>query len=158
MFTANMDGSELRLVIPFGSGVSHFGWRNDEEIIATFYLDKGNKEMNHVLFSDRDIAYEVVGKDLLIGNGHCTFSPNSRWLTTDRKERESISQTLWLYDYENKKGMVLCQKPMFERHFLHSPTRCDFHPRWSPSGNQICFDAIDTRTQTRQLHIVDLYF
>jgi hypothetical protein len=36
MFTVGLDGSDLREVVPFGKGVSHFEWRNDKEIIATF--------------------------------------------------------------------------------------------------------------------------
>ena len=36
--------------------------------------------------------------------------------------------------------------------------RCDFHPRWSRTGDAICFDAIDQRTATRQLHIAYLDF
>ncbi len=59
MFTANMDGTDLVQVIPFGSGVSHFGWRNNNEVIATFYRE-GEKTMKNYLFPDKTTDYKVV--------------------------------------------------------------------------------------------------
>jgi len=39
MFTANVDGSEISArSFPSGKGVSHFEWRNEAEILATFRL------------------------------------------------------------------------------------------------------------------------
>ncbi len=154
MFTVNMDGTDLRMVIPFGTGVSHFGWRNDKEIIATFKLP-GEKMLRHILFHDGEVDYRIIGENFLIDNGHCTYSPDGNWMATDRKQDESNSQSLWLYDMSLDQGMLLCNKPVNERKFLHTNTRCDFHPRWNHSGNTICFDAIDTGSWTRQMHVVE---
>ena len=154
MFTANMNGSDLKMVIPFGSGVSHFGWRNDNEIVATL-IQEGEKVYRHVLFFDGQKNFSVLGKDFIIDNGHCTFSPNGRWMATDRTQDESKSSSLWLWDMKLDQGMILVNMPVNEYKYLHSNTRCDFHPRWNPSGNKICFDAIDTATHTRQMHLVE---
>ncbi|MDH5400215.1 MAG: hypothetical protein OEX02_18830, partial [Cyclobacteriaceae bacterium] len=154
MFTANMDGSDLRMVIPFGTGVSHFGWRGDDEIIATFTPPGGNR-MKHYLFYDGKADYRVVGDNFIIGNGHCTFTADGRWMATDRKDKASQSQSLWLYDMELDKGMILCNFPVNDKKYMSGNVRCDFHPRWNPSGNKICFDAIDTETGTRQMYLVE---
>jgi len=154
MFTANMDGSDLKMVVPFGSGVSHFGWRNDNEVIATFYK-KGEKEMKHYLFPDKTFDYKAVGDGFIIGNGHCTYTADGRWMATDRKDKKSNSQSVWLYDMKLDKGMLLSAKPVNDPKFFSGDIRCDFHPRWNPSGNKICFDAIDTETGTRQMHLVE---
>lgn len=154
MFTANMDGSDLRMVIPFGSRVSHFGWRNDQEIIATFYLN-GRKEMNHVLFNEKEQDYKVVGQNFLIGNGHCTYVPGGRYMATDFKDKPTRSQSLWFYDMKFDQGLQLCSRPAYEKKYITGDTRCDFHPRWNPSGNKICFDAIDPASKTRQMHLVE---
>ena len=154
MFTANMDGSDLAMVIPFGTGVSHFGWRNNDEVVATF-TPPGGEKMKHYLFPDKTTDYQVVGDNFIIGNGHCTFTPDARWMATDRKIKESNSQSLWLFDMELNKGMILCSKPVNDRKYFSGDIRCDFHPRWNPSGNKICFDAIDTETGTRQMHLVE---
>jgi hypothetical protein len=155
MFTANMDGSDLRMVIPFGNGVSHFCWRNDREIVAVHRQKPEDKKLKHIIFTDGEQDFRVIGEDFIIDNGHCTFTPNGRWMATDRKQDESHSFSLWMYDMELDKGMMLSNKPMFEYSHMHGDMRCDFHPRWNPSGNKICFDAIDTATLTRQLHLVD---
>jgi hypothetical protein len=154
MFTANMDGTDLRMVIPFGTGVSHFGWRNNKEVIATF-TPPGGKRMKHYLFPDKTTDYRVVGDNFIIGNGHCTFTPDARWMATDRKTKESNSQSLWLFDMELNKGMILCNKPVNDKKYFSGDIRCDFHPRWNPSGDKICFDAIDTETGSRQMHLVE---
>lgn len=154
MFTVNMDGSDLRQVLPFGSKVSHFGWRNDNEIIATFRLP-GEKMLKHILFKDGETNFKVLGENFILDNGHCTFSPNGRYMATDRKEDQSRSQSLWLFDMEIDKGTMLVDLPVNEHNYLHSNTRCDFHPRWNPSGNKICFDAIDNSTGTRQMHLIE---
>ena len=154
MFTANMDGSDLAQVIPFGSGVSHFGWRNDNEVIATFYK-KGETDMKHYLFPDKTFDYKAVGVGFIIGNGHCTFTADGRWMATDRKDSSSNSQSVWLYDMELDKGMILHAKPVNEKRYFSGDIRCDFHPRWNPSGNKICFDAVDNETGTRQMHLIE---
>ena len=154
MFTVNIDGTELHQVIPFNSGVSHFAWRNNFEIAATFRL-RGQTERQHIIFTDRIEDYRVIGENFLLGDGHCTFSPNGKWLATDRKDSATLSQSLWWWDYKNKAGMILCHFPMMNKIYLKGHTRCDFHPRWNPSGNKICFDAIDPATWTRQLHLVE---
>jgi len=155
MFTANMDGSELEQVIPFGTGVSHFGWRNDNEVIATF-TPIGADKMKHYLFKDKTTDYHTVGDGFIIGNGHCTYTADGRWMATDRKAKESKSQSLWLWDMDLDQGMILCSKPVIEKKYLSGDIRCDFHPRWNPSGNKICFDAIDTETGTRQMHLAEI--
>ena len=154
MYTANTDGTDLKMVIPFGTGVSHFGWRTDNELIATF-TKPGEKEMKHYLFPDKSSDYQSVGDGFIIGNGHCTFAPDANWMATDRKDKSSNSQSVWLWDMKLNKGMVLCTFPVYENKFYGGDTRCDFHPRWNPSGNKICFDAIETETLTRQMHLIE---
>lgn len=154
MFTANLDGSDLRMVVPFGSGVSHFGWRNDTEIIATFYLND-RKEMNHILFDIQKQNYKIVGENFLIGNGHCTYALGGRYMATDFKDKTTRSQSLWYYDMKLDQGLQLCARPAYEKKYITGDIRCDFHPRWNPSGNKICFDAIDPATKTRQMHLVE---
>ncbi len=154
MFTVNIDGSELHQVIPFRSQVSHFGWRNNFEIISTFKR-AGDDERKHILFTDRLKDYRVIGEQFLEGDGHCTFSPNGKWMATDRKDHNTLSQSLWWWDYKQQLGMVLCHFPMKEKAFIKGHTRCDFHPRWNRAGNKICFDALDAETWTRQLHLVE---
>jgi prepilin-type processing-associated H-X9-DG protein len=153
MFTANLDGSDLRQVIPYGKSVSHFDWRNDREIIATFNLHGRGRV--HVLFADGEGDYQHLGEGCLDFDGHCTFSPDQQWLATDRKNGKALTQSLILYDTQRGGCTTLAELDMRERRFISGDLRCDFHPRWSRTGNAICFDALDP-SETRQLHIARL--
>jgi hypothetical protein len=152
MFTAERNGSNLREVIPYGSSVSHFDWRNDREIVATFkYRSQGRR---HVLFTDGRQDYRVLGEGMLDFDGHCTFGPDGNWLATDRKR--GLNQSLILYSIEAKQGKTLVTFDMKQKRNISGQLRCDFHPRWNRTGDAICFDGIDPKTATRQLHIAYL--
>ena len=151
MFTANLDGSELREVIPFDWEVSHFDWRNDREIIATFLINGASRK--HVLFTDGRADYKVIGDGFLDFDGHCSFSPDQNWVVTDRKHRSTMNQALLLYNLQTRQKVELCRRDMKEKKYMSGDIRCDFHPRWSRKGDQICFDAIEPENGTRQLHI-----
>ncbi|MFT6919223.1 MAG: hypothetical protein ACJA2G_001858 [Cognaticolwellia sp.] len=157
MFSSNIDGTDLKMIIPFGTGVSHFGWRGNNEIVATF-IKPGDDQIKHYIINDSEFIniaqFKVLGDGFIINDGHCTFDPSTRFLATDRKETERLSQSLWLYDMEQDAGMMLAAHPAGQYSNLHGDTRCDFHPRWSPSGKKVCYDAIDSRTWTRQLQII----
>jgi len=154
MFTANLDGSELREVVPFEKRVSHFDWRNNKEIIATFSMDGPDRK--HVLFTDGKADYKVVGDGFLDSDGHCSFSPNQDWVLTDRKHHDTMGQSLLIYNLRTKQSLVLCTCDMKDKKYMSGDLRCDFHPRWNLAGNQICFDAIESVNSTRQLHIAYL--
>jgi hypothetical protein len=156
MFTAGIDGSELREVIPYGSGVSHFDWRNSEEIIATFKLDSSGRR--HFHFVDGVHEYKRLGNGCLDFDGHCTFSPDQEWIATDRKMTDALEQSIILYNFEADKCKTLATISMQEKVFISGDLRCDFHPRWNRDGTAICFDAIDSRDGSRQLHLAHLDF
>ena len=54
------------------------------------------------------------------------------------------------------RGSELGRFPMREQRYLSSDLRCDLHPRWNRTGSQICFDALEQKTWTRQLHLATL--
>jgi len=153
MFTANRDGSQLREVIPYGSRVSHFDWRNDREIIATF---QHNGRYSHYLFTDGKGDYKALGDGFLDFDGHCSFAPNQKWLVTDRKR--GLHQSLIIFNVETKQGQTLTTLDMKLRRNISGDLRCDFHPRWNQAGDSVCFDAIDQKTGARQVHIAYLDF
>jgi len=153
MFTANLDGADLRQVIPYGKSVSHFDWRNEREIVATFNFRGEGR--THVLFTDGRDDYRPLGSGHLDFDGHCTFSPDQRWLATDRGNSRKLTRALLLYDLQRDECTTLAELDMKDKRFLEGDLRCDFHPRWSRVGDAICFDAIDP-AGTRQLHVAHL--
>jgi hypothetical protein len=155
MFTAAIDGSDLREAIPFGRAVSHFEWRNDREIIATFRMDDSREKL-HVLFHDGEGDYKVLGREFLTSDGHCSVSPDEQWMVTDQNVGSTLEKRLLLYHLPTGRGSELGRFPMREQRYLSSDLRCDLHPRWNRTGTQICFDALEQKTWTRQLHLATL--
>ncbi|HWR51816.1 MAG TPA: hypothetical protein VN428_11955 [Bryobacteraceae bacterium] len=154
MFTAALDGSGLREVIPFGLGVSHFEWRNETEIMATFRHN--GSAMKHVLFTDGKRDYQEVGSGFLSGDGHCSFAPDQIRIATDQYVGETLSKRLLVFNLETREGVELGSFPMRSGEFFGGDLRCDLHPRWDRTGAAICFDALETGSWTRQLHVASL--
>jgi len=154
MFTAGIDGKGLREVVPYGRGVSHFAWRGADEIMATFRIEN---TVRHVLFKDTEgPEYRVIGPEFLDADGHCSFSPDPQLLVTDRNIPAVPAKRLMLYHLGRKEGTVLGEFPMKTasgENYITTDLRCDLHPRWKATGDQICFDALETSTWTRQLHV-----
>jgi hypothetical protein len=154
MFTANVDGKELREVIPFGKGVSHFEWRNDNEILATFRFLPGSRQKEHVLFTDGKDDYRHIGEGFLTSDGHPSFAPDHERLITDQN-LPSHEKRLLLYNIKTREKAVLGSFPMYTKEFMGGDLRCDLHPRWSRDGKAVCFDALETAARTRQLHVAE---
>jgi hypothetical protein len=153
MITANLDGSDLRYVIPFGTRASHADWRNETEIAATF--DARGRGREHVMVTDGDAEDRFLAEGILNYDGHMSFSPDRNWMVTDKNVAENLEKWLVLVRMRDEQVQVLHQFPMQELRWLGGDLRCDLHPRWNRSGNQVCVDAI-AADGTRQLHIADL--
>jgi len=154
MFSCNLDGSELREVVPFGWDVSHFDWRNPREILAT--ARPHGPDRVHILFTDGLDDYKVIGEEFLGGDGHSSFAPDQKWIASDKTIGDMGEKILRVYNMETNEGMVLGRFPM--KQYLRGDLRCDLHPRWNRTGDAICFDALETTNWTRQLHAAYLDF
>lgn len=149
MFTADPDGGELYLLGREGM-VSHFDWRDPGHVLAwsTF-----RGENHYHLYEDRTGNAEVIGADVLDTDGHCSYSPDRRWILTDTYPRSGRPQrTLILYE-------VATNRRVDVGHYYASPEiageiRCDLHPRWSRDGRQACFDSI--HEGDRQMYVMDV--
>jgi Tol biopolymer transport system component len=149
MFGANLDGSDLRLVLGDGL-VSHYDWRNDQEILAWTRIDGHGDHFYRV--NERTGAHEIVGEELLTQDGHCSYSHNGRWILTDTyPHRETFERDLKIYIPDENRQVIVGR-------YLSPPPftgeiRCDLHPRWSPDDTRICFDSV--HEGERQIYVID---
>jgi hypothetical protein len=149
MLTAKPDGSDLRIAFDDGM-VSHFDWRDDTTILAWARTKKdGNK------FYTVDVLTgeaEVIGHDILTQDGHCSYSPDRKWILNDTYPDKNRMQWLMLYKVATGRRYDLNQ--------FHSPKafvgpyRCDLHPRWNRDGTQVCIDGC--HDAQRQVYILDV--
>ncbi len=149
LFTANPDGSDLALLEREGL-VSHFDWRDDNHILA---WSKHNGEDHFHLYRDQSDHVEVVGGDVLLQDGHCSYSPDRRWILNDTyPDRETSERTLMLYHPESNTRVDVGR--FYAMPEITGEIRTDLHPRWNRDGTQVSFDSI--HEGERQVYLVDV--
>ena len=173
LFTSDLAGQDVRCILDHGM-TSHFDWRNAHQIFAwARWQEAGDR---YFLMEDRDIstveaaepapaadadigeacAYSgvrVVGEGNLTEDGHCSFSPDGRWLLTDTyPDREESKRTLILYDLQEDRRVDVGRYYAIPE--ITGEFRCDLHPRWSRDGTQVCFDSI--HEGSRQMYVVEV--
>jgi hypothetical protein len=151
LLTAATDGSDLRLH-PTWDMASHYHWRNDEELLIWTFTGP-EKKGALVVINDRTGERTVVDAGFFPNDGHCSYSPDGRWILYDSYPDASTPDHLrWLGVYSLDRGAG-CTLGRFrsEPIFRQTPTgldksnvdlRCDLHPRWMPDGQSITFDSI----------------
>lgn len=149
MLTAKPDGSDLRITFDDGM-VSHFDWRDDATILAWARTKKdGNKFSTVDVLSGETV---VLGADVLTQDGHCSYSPDRKWILNDTYPDKNRMQWLMLYKVANGRRYDLNQfhsPPSFT-----GPFRCDLHPRWNRDGTMVCIDGC--HGDTRQVYVLDV--
>ena len=149
MFTTNLDGSEI-YPLNLEDMSSHYVWIDNSRIIN--FSNRHATGWQYHLFTDRTDRVEIIAKDVFPGDGHCSYSPDGRWMLTDSYPGADECRNLYLYQltdgtaYEIGKFHSDCSYPI--------PTRCDLHPRWSRDGRKVCFDS--THEGSRQIYEIDL--
>jgi len=149
MFTANADGSGLHVLDPHGK-TSHFVWRDPKTVIAwAWHPSHGDK---FYLYEDRTDKVDVIGKDVMVVNGHVTYLPGNKWILNDTYPDKSRNQNVYLYEVATGKRVPLGS--------FHAPPaytgewRADTHPRTSPDGTKVCIDS--AHDGGRQMYLLDI--
>ena len=113
---------------------------------AAFYLYKDGPAPNDV---------EVIGKDVMALNGHCTFLPGNEWILNDCYGGQTEGRLQELYLYQVASGQRT------ELGAYHTPAayegewRCDLHPRFSPDGASVVIDS-PHGGNGRQMYLLDI--
>jgi hypothetical protein len=105
-----------------------------------------------ILFTDQTRVTENVGLGVLVEDGHCSYSPDGRWVLMDTYPHEDNQRTLLVYDTRQSKVHVVGR--FYSDPRLVDQLRCDLHARWSGDGRSVCFDS--THDGSRQIYSVDV--
>ena len=152
MMTAAPDGSDLHVVDDFGR-MSHFIWRDAETILGwSWHPDHGD---HFYLHHDRsDAAPEVVGKEVMTADGHCTYLPGGAWILCDAYPAgDPRHQPLYLYQVTSGRRLELGAFPAPAQYT--GEWRCDLHPRSSPDGRFVLIDSAHAG-DGRQIYRIDV--
>lgn len=156
MMTAAADGSDLRVVDDYGH-TSHFIWRDPKHILAWSWHP--SHEWAFYIYPDQNMngaeKVEVIGKEVMTRNGHCTYLPGNQWILNDSYagQSEARQQQLYLYEVASERRVELgafYSPPAYDGEW-----RCDLHPRVSPDGRLITIDSPHVG-EGRQIYLIDM--
>lgn len=139
LITCNVDGSDMYLLSD-ADMVSHCYWKNDKQIIA--FENKHKTGAGYYLMDDKTDKYIHLWSKYC-NDGHPSYSPDKKYVVTDsypNRARVADIKILQDTDLEAKEAVVIAK--VFAPFKYDNDTRCDLHPRWSPSGRYICFDSV----------------
>ena len=151
LITCKPDAKDMFVLDPYGK-TSHFIWRDPSHILAwAWHPSHGEK---FYLYRDRSRDVEVVGPDVMIVNGHCTYlPPDKRWILNDTYPDKDRNQNPYVYDTTTNRRVPLGHfhsQPEYKDEF-----RCDLHPRYSPDGRKVVIDSPHAGNG-RQMYLFDI--
>jgi hypothetical protein len=149
LFTAAPDGGNLRLLLDHGM-VSHFIWRDPSAILVWARHPSHGDAFYHV--DDRTGEARPFAKGVLGSDGHCSYSPDRKWVLVDTYPDRDRKQHLYLVRARDEKRIELGAFRLPPE--LKGPWRCDLHPRWSRDGARVCIDS--AHEPTRQVYVLDV--
>ncbi|MGU3627628.1 hypothetical protein [Comamonas sp. C24C] len=176
LITMNPDGTDMRLLECSDHPLPQLADDFDPDAVGTFDYEKSEYQISHPLWQDNEhiivwgphageIHYHlyhdvdegevlVIGRDVLVENGHMTFSPvSTRWMLSDTYPDDSTHERfLFLFDMQTGQRRNLGS--FYATPELSKENRCDLHPRWSRDGKQVCIDSV--HEGQRQMYVLDV--
>jgi hypothetical protein len=148
LFAASPAGSDI-CYLSGDELVSHFDWRDASHVLAWTRKEGGDR---FYLLRDMSEEFSVVGEGVLMRDGHCSYSPDRRFILCDTYPYADNMRILFLLRVADSNRVDLGR-------FLSPPEitgeiRCDLHPRWSRDGRKVCFDSV--HEGTRQMYAMDV--
>jgi len=149
LLTLDLDGGGLRCLSDHGL-VSHYDWWGEGRVVA-WARRRGVGDRYFVFEDAPGGAIEPVGEGLLTCDGHCSFSPDGRWMLSDTYPDATHHRTLFLFHMESGERVDIGR-------FLSPPMkweiRCDLHPRWNRDGTAVCIDSV--HEGARRMYVIDV--
>lgn len=149
VYTAKPDGTDLRLHLDTGMA-SHFDWRDDHTLL--FWAKTPAQGNKFFTLDVRTDEITLVGDGVLTQDGHCSYSPDRKWILNDTYPDKARMQWLMLFKVATGRRFDLNQfhsPPAFT-----GPVRCDLHPRWNRDGTMVCVDGC--HDPERQVYVLDV--
>ena len=153
MMTATIDGNDIRVVDESGY-TSHFIWRDPSHILAWTKL-ASHGDRFYLFRDDGSGKGEVVGPDVMIRNGHCTYLPGNEWILNDTYPDDNRLQHVYLYHVASGKRVPLGNFFLHTKYRFDWEGRVDTHPRFSPDGRYVVIDS-PHEGNGRQLYLLNI--
>lgn len=147
-YTANLEGEDRHLFNI--NTASHFIWRDDDALLV--WAKTETYGGCYYVCNDKTSVVHPVGHDQMRRDGHCTYSPDKRWILTDEYPDKNRMRPLILYNVKRNERTDIAR--FYEPPWKAEEFRCDLHPRWSRDGRWVCVDS--TQDGSRQMYLIDV--
>ena len=152
MFTANVDGSDLRRQ-PLRDLISHYDWRDERHILAWARLPSRGDKFWLVPDGAEEADCVPIGDGILTQDGHCSYSADKRWILDDTyPDRQKNERVLKQFNVEENREVIL--GGYYSDPKMAGPIRCDLHPCWNRDDTQVCFHSI--HEGRRAIYVMDV--
>lgn len=150
-FVCGQDGSDVVRCFPDGWGGSHFNWLADGRMVVTAKWQ--DRIYSHVLFTPGKNDHVRLGYGLLDFDGHCVYSDDGKWMSTDSYRNQFNERKLVVMRPSDQAILPLGEFLVPE---LYQGTywRCDLHARWRPDGKMLGFNSV--HEGSRQVYVIDV--
>ena len=135
LITMNSDGTDM-YNLSDDNFVSHCCWKNDKEILS--FLRKNETGDHYYLMEDKTQEYKILWEELNT-DGHCTYSPNGKYIITDTYPNRKRIANVYLCE-EGKHSKRITR--VFAPFKYDNDVRCDLHPRWDHKSEKVCIDSV----------------
>lgn len=136
LVTVNVDKTEM-FNLSDDVFVSHSCWKNESEILS--FLRKKELGDHYYLMKDKTQEFKLYWSELNT-DGHCSYSPNSKFIITDTYPNRKRIASVYLCTEENNCSRRIARVSAPFRY--DNDCRCDLHPRWNRAGDKICIDSV----------------
>ncbi len=126
--------------LPTTGMVSHYIWNRRNQIVAYCSVAEGD---GHVCFEADGSKYHPILFGTLNDDGHQSMVSGDVFVTDTYPDKRRMAR-LWMVDMASQCRIQLARvysPKKFQTIDFHCHIACDLHPRVSPSGKFVCFDA-----------------
>jgi len=146
-FTCDLDGENL-VLLNDGRNVSHYTWKNNDELL---FFSEGEKGYAYYLHKDHTAQYSDISSKILINDGHPSFVNPYTILTDTCPLGFFHEQKLLFLTLSGKISKIA----MFYSPFSYQgEIRCDLHPRYDANLNKVCVDT--PISKGRKMIVIDI--
>jgi hypothetical protein len=129
---------------------SHYAWIDDEHLIAYCRDSRGGPWAYHVLNLEKQSVLSITWLAGLSDGHPGTCAAHGLVVSDTYPDRQRL-QRLLVLDPSTESAHEIARLRIPRR--FRGVRRCDFHPRWSRDGSEICFDS--AHTGVRSLYFMD---
>lgn len=151
--TADLDGSNLHIIMEFSPCASHYHWQDNEHLLIYAECRQSNFVRSMLIFRDLSDSLEVFPTELFPDDIHCLYSPNLSFIVVGDGYPNSCGyRDIQLINTRNMESTVLLSAwsdPKSDKDY-----RCDLHNRWSRDGRYLSFDS--THEGFRGIYIAEI--